>query len=84
MSVNFQINMSGVGIENVPPVHLESSDVKKTTNLGKNTGTLESAGRKSLQTLQPSGKNRTLLVSLLLMLGIIICFGRIGIIIYFF
>ena len=84
MSVNFQINMSGVGIENVPPVHLESSDVKKSTNLGKNAGTLGSAGRKSLQTLQPSGKNRTLLVSLLLMLGIIICFGRIGIIIYFF
>ncbi|XP_023335487.1 geminin [Eurytemora carolleeae] len=54
--------MSGVGIENVPPVHFESSDFKKSTNSGKNAGTLGSAGRKSLQTLQPSGKNRTLLV----------------------
>ena len=76
--------MSGVGIENVPPVHFESSDVKKSTNSGKNAGTLGSAGRKSLQTLQPSGKNRTLLVSSLLALGITMLFVQIGSITYFF
>ena len=61
--------MPRVGIENVPPVLVDTHEIKKSGNdmqnaghVKKSAGTVGSAGRKSLQTLQPSGKNRSLLV----------------------
>lgn len=62
--------MSSVGEENIPPLaettrdrkYANLDEGKKKSVAGKKTVSIGSSGRKMLQTLQPSGKNKKLLV----------------------